>query len=81
MGIRRNTGLPSFRMVLRGGLGREGILPITSLERTILAAIFASVIITSLYLIFTYKYQETQDVTLSIYQAQPENPGRLSLNS
>ncbi|WP_342765513.1 TSUP family transporter [Vulcanisaeta sp. JCM 14467] len=67
-----------FRMVLRG-LGREGILPITSMERNIVAAIFASVIIISLYFIFTYKYQETQDVTLSIYQAQPENPGRIEL--
>ena len=67
-----------FRMVLRG-LGREGILPITSMERTTFAAIFASVIIISLYFVFTYKYQEVQDVTLSIYQAQPENPGRIEL--
>ncbi|WP_243665912.1 sulfite exporter TauE/SafE family protein [Vulcanisaeta sp. JCM 16159] len=67
-----------FRMVLRG-LGREGILPITSMERNIIAAVFASVIIISLYFIFTYKYKEIQDITLSIYQAQPENPGRIEL--
>jgi len=67
-----------FRMVLRG-LGREGILPITSMERNIMAAIFASIIIISLYFVFTYKYQETQDMTLSIYQAQQENPGRTEL--
>ncbi len=67
-----------FRMVLRG-LGREGVLPITSLERTMLAVIFTSVIMASLYFIFTYKYRETQDITLSIYQARPENPGRVDL--
>ncbi|ADN51447.1 TSUP family transporter [Vulcanisaeta distributa] len=65
-----------FRMVLRG-LGREGILPITSLERTIIAAIFASVIIISLYIIFTHKYGGTQDTSVAIYQARPESPSAI----
>ncbi|ADY00693.1 Putative permease [Vulcanisaeta moutnovskia 768-28] len=62
-----------FRMVLRG-LGREGLLPITSLERTIIATVLASVIIISLYIIFTHKYKEVQDMSITIYQAQPESP-------
>ncbi len=67
-----------FRMVLKG-LGKEGVLPITSMERNIAASIFASVIIASLYFIFTYRYREIQDATIAIYQAKPENPGRIEL--
>jgi len=65
-----------FRMILRG-LGREGILPITSLERTVLATVFASVIIASLYFAFEKRYEETVDYTIQLYRAQPENPGRV----
>ncbi|WP_069806639.1 TSUP family transporter [Vulcanisaeta thermophila] len=67
-----------FRMILRG-LGREGILPISSLEKTIISAVLASVIIVALYFVFIYKYEETQDITLSIYQVQPVNPGKIEI--
>jgi uncharacterized membrane protein YfcA/uncharacterized membrane protein len=65
-----------FRMILRG-LGREGILPITSIERNIVAIVFASVIIASLYFAFEKRYEETVDYTIQLYRAQPENPGRV----
>jgi len=65
-----------FRMILRG-LGREGILPITSLERTVIATVFATVIIASLYFAFEKRYEETVDYTIQLYRAQPENPGRV----
>jgi uncharacterized membrane protein len=65
-----------FRMILRG-LGREGILPITSFERTVIATVLASVIIASLYFAFEKRYKETVDYTIQLYRAQPENPGRV----
>jgi len=65
-----------FRMILRG-LGREGILPINSIERNIVAIVFASVIMTSLYFAFEKRYEDTVDYTIQLYRAQPENPGRI----
>jgi uncharacterized membrane protein YfcA len=65
-----------FRMILRG-LGREGILPINPIERNIVAIVFASVIMTSLYFAFEKRYEDTVDYTIQLYRAQPENPGRI----
>jgi uncharacterized membrane protein YfcA/uncharacterized membrane protein len=65
-----------FGMILRG-LGMEGILPITSIERNIIAVMFTSVIIAPLYFTFEKRYEETADSTIQLYRAQPENPGRV----
>jgi uncharacterized membrane protein YfcA/uncharacterized membrane protein len=67
-----------FRMILRG-LGREGILPITSIERTIIAVVFASVIISSLYFVLSHKYSETIDNSINLYMAQPESPSKIEM--
>jgi len=58
-----------IRMVVRG-LGREGILPITSMERNILSLIIAITILFSLYLAFGRMYSQANDSTLSAYIIQ-----------
>ncbi len=62
-----------IRMIVRG-LGREGILPITSMERNIVSLIIGIGILISLYLVFGRKYNQINDSTLSVYLTQAERP-------
>ncbi|ABW01772.1 TSUP family transporter [Caldivirga maquilingensis] len=61
-----------LRMTLRG-LGKEHLLPLTSLERNIVAAVFSAIVISALYLLLTYKYTNTADETVIMYRTQPSD--------
>ncbi|NAY82174.1 MAG: DUF1634 domain-containing protein [Thaumarchaeota archaeon] len=64
-----------IRMVVRG-LGREGILPISSMERNIFSLIIGIATLFSLYLVFGRRYSQTNDSTLSVYLTQMEKPNK-----
>ncbi len=61
-----------LRMTLRG-LGKEHLLPLTSLERNIVAAVFSAIVISTLYLLLTYRYNSTADETVIMYRTQPNS--------
>jgi uncharacterized membrane protein YfcA/uncharacterized membrane protein len=65
-----------LRMVLRG-LSKEHLMPLTSLERNVISAVFAAVIISVLYLMISHRLSETTDETVILYRTQPSGVSRI----